>query len=175
MRKKHTIPRKITITGQNNSWLPEILPRYHMKTHRKPLLRAAPALGGEVDYKPVPTWELLPLPTSLSYFPSNSSSPQCSLGILPVHFARERSLTFDTVVTGTGDLHLHTAAPYQPGGTQHTPVTPVRNCIQEDLKFEASQTPNTKQHSTLDGMSSVGLPRTPMHGHTHTHMHTHTV
>lgn len=90
MRKKCTIPRKI-ISLQTNSWLSEILPLHHMKTHRKPMWRAAQ--GGEADKKPVPTGELLACPPVFLYVPGNCSLSQCGLAILCLHFAMESSLT----------------------------------------------------------------------------------
>lgn len=133
MRKKRTIPRK-TISGQTNSWLSEILPLHHTKTHRKPLWRAAQ--GGEADKKPAPTRELLSCPPVFLYVPGNCSSSQCGLTILPLRFPVESSLL---ILLGQGratftSTQLHSCLCI----TEPTPVIPVWSSIQEDLKLEAS-------------------------------------
>lgn len=132
-RKKCTIPRKI-ISGQTNSWLSEILPPHHMKPHRKPLWGAAQ--GGEADKKPVPTRELLACPPVFLYVPGSCSSSQYSLAILPLHFAVESSLP---ILLGQGQVtFISTQLHSRLCITQHMPVIPVWNCIQEDLKLETS-------------------------------------
>lgn len=106
MRKKCTIPRKIT-SGQTNSWLSEILPPHHMKTYRKPLWRVAQ--GGEADKKPVPTRELLACPPSLPLCPQQLFVITVWLGHPSPSFCRGKQLA-DIVGSGTGDLCLHTTA-----------------------------------------------------------------
>lgn len=91
-----------------------------------------------------------PLPASLPLFPQQLFFSAVQLGHPSPSFCHGKKPD-QTVVTGTGDLCLPTTALNQRwgGGAQHTPVIPVRNSIQEDLKLEASQTKRQLHKATF--------------------------